>query len=242
MADFRIILPTIYEDEKVRGMKPRVEDLWKLRLNDDLTASLIGACRHSIFLFAINNVRTSDTGIYELSRGSVEFHKETPLQLIEDALGMSKERAKMFFGKKQSEDLTAEEEEFSKGYFNREKPFLLQYDTEHHIFFIKSFFKHNSAYLSTPEKLAVAIKKDYQKTHDKCPKFWAEFSKINHKRLRKAQKDLTTGGKSFKTYHTFFEQLFALENQYFPPEKPLGDLKIVSAEKMQELTKILGRI
>lgn len=249
MAEFRVISPRIYSDEKVRNMRPSSQDLEKLNLSQDSVAWLVANARRSLFKFSINNtdsISHTETGIYELTRGTTAFYTELPLEFIEDAFGMSNDRAKIFF-KKDVSELTPEEMDIKKGYFNRERPFLLEYDTENHIVFVKSFLKYNinSGYLSTNEKIGDAIVKDYKKTGDKCPRFWQEFAQIYSSIIKKVIKDLDSNKPKEKRKKAVLETVLSLVDKTFdkPFEKaPDRNPQPVSIEKMKETINNLLKI
>jgi hypothetical protein len=243
MADYRIVSPRIYSDEKVRNMRPTLVELEKMNLSQDDIAWLVGNARRSLFKFSINNsmsVLDTETGIYELPRGNISFYSELPLSFVEDAFGMSNERAKMFF-RKNIEDLTSEEMEIKKGYFNRDRPFLLEYDTENHMVFVKSFMKYNmnSGYLSTNEKIGDAIVKDYKKTGEKCPKLWQQFSQIYSSVIKKVIKDLDVTKPKEKRKKAILETILEL-GQKKSEKAPDKNPNLVSAEKMKETIKGLS--
>ena len=106
-------------------------------------------------------------------------------------------------------------------FFNSTRCSLLQYDSKIHMCFVKSFFRYNSDYLNTAEKMAKAVCKDFKKTGDKCPNFWGEFTDINIEVLEKSYKGLDPKTKSFATYRSTFSKFFLLRDSFCKKKEEL---------------------
>ncbi len=154
---------------------------------------------------------STESGIYDLGRGTIATGANIPMDEVEKIID----------------------------FFNKEKPQLLEYDVENHIVFVKSFFKHNSdGYLTTPEKMAAALKKDFKVSGEKCPRFWAEFARLNHKVLKKNYQGLNTKNNNYYGYKKFFDNLFALEESLADkkietPKTKISAKSTVCVKKMQ---------
>jgi hypothetical protein len=57
-------------------------------------------------------------------------------------------------------------------FFNKRKPRLLQYDSENHVVFIPSMFKHNGSY----KKRLGMVMHSFAETFHKAPQFWIQFA------------------------------------------------------------------
>ena len=176
MADYRVLVPRFFVDERIYDMLPDEKIV--------MTYLVLGmqAC-------GLNEV-----GIYTITRGEIAFGTGIEAKRIGEILN----------------------------FFNREKKQLIEYDEEHHIVFVKSFLKHNSLYLTTPDKFADAIRKDYKKTFDKCPKFWAEFAKINYNKIIKALEGLGDKSKNHSANKKILQELLDLMDFYENPDKKLA--------------------
>jgi hypothetical protein len=227
MADYRILVPRFWTDERVRRMHPK----YKLVFNFSITG--LPCCSFT------------EIGIYEVNRSDIRNAIETldgvnPMSEEDafDIMGWTDEEIRRKVGKKPGEPLTKEEEDRKLGFFNREKPELLVYNPTTHMIHVKSLFKYlvQFGWLKTPQSIADAVRKDFKRWGDKCPEYFAQFSRENRKILTKTLMQLNPENKNYASCKKVFEKLFELEKEY--PEKPSQNVKLPSAE---EVKKILSR-
>jgi hypothetical protein len=156
-----------------------------------------------------------------------------------DLMGWNDDELKRYLKK---DILDEEDKKRAAGYFNREKRELLEYDPKTHCVFIKSMFKyaHLSGLVKTPKAIAGVVKKTLDLYEDKCPQFIAEFSRINHKILKDAQRKISPGSDmaSYQSSKESFEKLFLLEEArrcLTASNNPA----LVSVEAMQKVVRSL---
>lgn len=187
MADYRILIPRFFVDEKT------------IKLTSD---------QKIVFMFCVLGMLAcsqTNTGIYEITRGEI---------------GMQT-------------DIDTEEVGKILDYFTTEKSDLMEYDNEHHVVHVRSFLKHNSEFLSTPQKVADAFRKDFRKTGEKCPRFWGEFGAKNEKLITKTLTELSDKSSNYSVNKKALTEILTLKSK-FSDKKPSSDSKLVSAEKMQK--------
>jgi len=146
---------------------------------------------------------TNVSGIYEMPRGSLCDAVRLDIKQVAEALE----------------------------FFNQERPDLLEYDSENHMVFVKSFFKHNSKY----RKDISGLMDDFENTFHKTPQFWAEFGEKNRSYICKHFKNITD-----ENQINFLERLFNLKNEIseIPSKKPIIiDKKNLSLANESSLAK-----
>jgi len=185
MADFRILIPRFYVDERVRSMPTDAKFLLQYLINGLPACSVTG------------------TGIYEITRGEIAFQTDLDTARVGEILN----------------------------FFNKERPMLAEYEEEQHIIFVKSFLKHNSLFLDTSAKIADAITKDFKKTGEKCPKFWAEFGRKQKRLIEKVLPELDPKKKGFIATTECLKEILHLEDLFF--SLPSKKVEHVTAEKMK---------
>lgn len=114
-------------------------------------------------------------------------------------------------------------------YLNDNVPDLMEYDFPNHMIFVKSFFKHNSAYKTGISTLI----EDFDETFHKAPKFWAEFGEKYRERLGKIYPLLED-----EEQRNFLDRLFDLKNEILEPKT---NIKLLSADKITTIEKSKNR-
>lgn len=109
-------------------------------------------------------------------------------------------------------------------YINQNVADLMEYDFERHMVFVKSFYKHNSAYKTGIGTLI----EDFNETYHKAPEFWSEFGEKYRERLGKILPILID-----KDQQQFLLKLFDLKDQKpapsFAVNKPFAE-KVIAYE------------
>lgn len=171
-------------------------------------------------------VRSPRIGIFEIDREeirsgihTVEINgKKQPCteEIIFDLMGWHEHELKRFLGKTELND---EEKERCKGYYNREKSDVLEYDVNTHCIHIKSMFKYalQVKLIKGPKGIAAAVYKTLKLYKHKVPGFFAEFRKKYDEELQDAYKKLCPKGDEevYKSGRAALKELFSLKNHPF---------------------------
>jgi len=217
--------PTIYNHRRVMEL-------------DGLQYKLFDYTLHNAFVASTKRI-----GIYEIS--TTQFSGIASQEDIQDQLGRTDREVSLALHNK-TVALNDEEKKRKIGKLVSDFSDIIEYDPEKDMLFNKVMFRYCGViYLSTDRAKIEGIHSDFEKFKLKTQeRWWGELMYLNKIEISDAyakwlKNHKEKPHKNFQSIKQTFDHLFELERQFSPSSVPS---KIVSAEKMRELNKILERI